>query len=271
MSTEDTWPDLDPEEVAGFGESATATLGFLRTSVGRYELGTDDHFARRALDQALLALIEGNYGIGAVAVVVDEIEVREHHVRNAMLTGLGVVDHAETRAILAARGGGRPQHAYPRATNEATVRLPLGVSVHGTLEPCPMCACALTNGGVVRSVSTVVDGQLVDIDGVATSDGGSSVLGAKWLLQPYNWRWLQEATGVRFELLEPRDRELAELSWRLFADTGHDVDRRLAQRRLGDRVVRHPEGPTLESAIPVDATRDGDITTTAPCSDRIDS
>ncbi|MGH9211695.1 MAG: hypothetical protein ACRD2C_13565 [Acidimicrobiales bacterium] len=231
----DRWPELEPTQIGRFGDAATAAVAFLRSTAGHYEVGSDDHYARRALDQALLALVEGNYGIGAVAVVADDVEVREHHARNAMLTGLGVVDHAETRAILAARGGGVAPHAYPRDTNAATRRLPVGVSVYGTLEPCPMCACALTNGGVVRSVSTAMDGELVDVDGMATSGGGSSVLGAKWLLQPYNWRWLQEATGVRFELLDARDPELVALSWRVFAETGREVDQRLARRRLEDR------------------------------------
>jgi hypothetical protein len=53
-----------------------------------------------------------------------------------MLTGLGVVDHAETRAILAARLGGPPDLAYPRDATSASSQLPVGVSVHGTLEPC---------------------------------------------------------------------------------------------------------------------------------------
>src|SRR5207247_5275569 len=99
--------------------------------------GTDEQYARLALAQALLASREGNYGIGAVAVLVRDRIVREYHARSAMLTGVGVVDHAETRALLALRGGEPPTSHYRLSgtASAAAERL----SVYGTLEPCPLC------------------------------------------------------------------------------------------------------------------------------------
>jgi tRNA(Arg) A34 adenosine deaminase TadA len=213
---------------------ARSAAAYLRMTADRYVVGQEEYYARLALEQAVIASSEGNYGIGAIAVVVTDTEVLEYPARNAMLTGLGVVDHAETRAILAARGDALPARRWPRDANAFTAGLPLGTSVYGTLEPCPMCVCALTNGGVVRSVSTVPDGALVQLGEVMTSDGGSTVLGEKWYLQPHNWRWLQQRIGLRFDVAEIEDETLRDLSWRVFVDTARKLDEQVARRALDD-------------------------------------
>ena len=65
---------------------------YLARTAGTYLPGQPEYYARLALEQALLAHREGNYGIGAVAVVVRGDEIREFPNRNAMFTGTGVVD-----------------------------------------------------------------------------------------------------------------------------------------------------------------------------------
>jgi hypothetical protein len=62
MRMGDRWPELDPVAVAGYGDAASATLELLRSSAERYEIGSDDHFARRGLDQALLASSKATTG-----------------------------------------------------------------------------------------------------------------------------------------------------------------------------------------------------------------
>lgn len=198
---------------------------YLRRSDGRYALGTDEHYGRLALAQALNASREGNYGIGAVAVLVGDGTVREYHARSAMVTGLGVVDHAETRALLALRGQESPTSHYP--LSDCASAPAEGLSVYGTLEPCPLCVCAMTNSGVRRSVSTAEDGKLVEEDGVLTSDGSASAIGRKRLLLPRVWRQIQDAAGLTFEVLSTEDADLARLSWEIFAVSRDNIDSRL--------------------------------------------
>lgn len=150
---------------------------YLQDSENTYQTGQQEYYARIALDQALKAFEEKNYGIGAVAVMVTESTVEEYHSRNAMITGLGVVDHAETRALLKLKGREPSDKTYPRNLNKWTSGLPLGISVFGTLEPCPMCTCTLTNVGAKLSVSTVRDGDLIiTAEGYKISNGAANVI-----------------------------------------------------------------------------------------------
>ena len=195
----------------------------------------DDHVNWLALEQALLASREGNYGIGAVAIDVGDGLVREYRDRSAMITGLGVVDHAETRVLLRIAEGGAADDEYPADSAGA---VPDGISLFGTLEPCPMCACTLTNAGAVRSVSVALDGELVEENGVLTTDGSANAIGRKAILQPRVWRLIQRQQGLRFEQLQTNDAELLRLSAELF-DAGREaVDAQLASRQAGQRRAR---------------------------------
>ena len=119
---------------------------YLEASVGRYVPGQSEHYARVSLALALRAFGRGNMGVGAVAVEVDQDEVREYWGEGAMQSGLGVVDHAEIRALLACRSGGEADATYPRNANLYLAALPLGTSLYASLEPCPMCVRHDLNG-----------------------------------------------------------------------------------------------------------------------------
>ncbi len=212
---------------------ADAVRRYLDRTRDAYEPGDPVYYARVALNEALEAFLEDNYGIGAVAVVADESTIREFRGRNAMVSGLGVVDHAETRALLKYMSGSDADAVYPRELNAYTRRVPTGLSVYGTLEPCPMCTVTLTNVGAVRSVSTVLDGRLIRKNGVLISDGGASSIGRKAKLQPQVWQGIQERQGLAFSLLETADTELTSLSADLFLKTREQIDRRLAQKKAG--------------------------------------
>lgn len=211
---------------------------YLARTAGTYLPGQPEYYARLALEQALLAHREGNYGIGAVAVVVRGDEIREFPNRNAMFTGTGVVDHAETRTLLAVRGQQKATRVYGRDYTKWTRALPEGISIFGTLEPCPMCDCAMINAGAVRSISTVPDGELVMVDGVTCSSGGAMVLGKKKELRPQVWSWIQQTIGLQYSLLETHDTELRKLSRRIFEDYREAVDRRLAARGTNKQAVQ---------------------------------
>ena len=203
---------------------------YLEQTIDRYEVGAPEYYGRLALEQALIAHQEGNYGIGAVAVAVGKENISEYRERNAMFTGLGVVDHAETRALLAVRQGKNADLVYPRDKNEHTAKLPEGLSIYGTLEPCMMCDAAMINAGASKSISTVQDGELIEDGYFLRSDGGATVLGEKHHARPVVWGYIQEAIGLEYSLLETQDKELKGLSLAIFGDYREAVDLRLAER-----------------------------------------
>jgi tRNA(Arg) A34 adenosine deaminase TadA len=219
---------------------------YLLETEGKYQVGQHEYYAWIALSQALKAFEENNYGIGAVAIQVTEKDIFEYRERNAMVTGLGVVDHAETRALLKLKSGKQPDYKYPRDMNNWTKSLPKGISVFGTLEPCPMCSCTLTNVGAMLSVSTVRDGNLIVTEqGYKISDGAANVIVYKepnvsqeevimdkFKIQPQIWQWIQTAHKLKFEILETTDQELKELSMKIFTETREQIDRQLAERGL---------------------------------------
>ena len=203
---------------------------YLNDTAFQYKPGQYEYYARLALDQALIAFEESNYGIGALAVVTTTDSVSEFPARNAMITGLGITDHAETRALQDIKSNKPPGKTYHKDENEWTAALPEGISVFGTLEPCPMCDCTLTNAGAKLSVSTVLDGNLVEEEGFKRSDGAENAIGEKGRLKPKIWGWIQGASGLTFELLETEDDKLVDLSRRIFEETREDIDAALAKR-----------------------------------------
>jgi len=201
---------------------------YLDETDGRYSPGEDEYYIRAALGEALLASREGNYGIGAVVTITDGTTVREFRARNFMVTGAGVVDHAETRGLLAVVKKA-PFTEYC-LNMELQARPRMGLSVYGTLEPCPMCTCAMTNAGAARSVSGVLDGKLVRELGLVTTDGSANAIGKKSGLQPRVWRHIQDTLGLVFEVLSTRDLQLPALCWDIFAASRERVDNVIASR-----------------------------------------
>jgi tRNA(Arg) A34 adenosine deaminase TadA len=219
--------------------SAKATIAkaerYLSDSAGRYPTGTAEYYARLALAEALAAAGRGNFGIGAVAVVVDGDTVREYRSPNAMFTGVGAIDHAEIRAVLRAKHGSEPDAVYPRDLNDATRSLPDGLSLFSSVEPCPMCASVLTNVGARSCISTTADGEPVKSGTAVTgSTGAATVIGEKRQLQPEIWQSLQDDLGLNFLLLETEDQELRDLSLAMRELGRNHLDRSIASRSGGD-------------------------------------
>lgn len=103
-------------------------------------LDTDLEPMRAALDEARLALAEGNLPIGAVIVHEGRIVARGH---NGIETGENDTHHAELAAIQSI-----PQFLF-RHKRQCTV--------YTTLEPCMMCMGAIVNSGITRVVFAVRD------------------------------------------------------------------------------------------------------------------
>jgi hypothetical protein len=78
---------------------------YLERSRDRFTRGSDEYYARKCLEAALTAYRSKNYGIGAVAVVYEAETAREWSAGNCMVSGSGVIDHAETRRCYASRRG----------------------------------------------------------------------------------------------------------------------------------------------------------------------
>lgn len=214
-------------------DTAARVADYLQRTRDAFVPGSDHYYARIALWLALRAHQAGNFGIGAVAVVRSGNTADLYYGGNEMGKPNAVVDHAEIRALLKVASQAAPDQtiALPeRASPDAGHPEDNEVGVYGTIEPCPMCACAITNAGVRRSVSTCADGELVRDGDYLVSSGGANVLGDKYPTQPRIWRDVQRARGVRFELLTPVDPELHDLSWNIMAATRDERDRSLATR-----------------------------------------
>jgi tRNA(Arg) A34 adenosine deaminase TadA len=211
----------------GMGEPRIVgeVLEYLERSRDKFTRGSDEYYARKCLEAALTAYRSKNYGIGAVAVVYEEKTAREWSAGNCMVSGSGVIDHAETRALLRIANGDGPDDEYQLESAP-----PHGLSVFGTLEPCPMCACVMTNAGATRSVSTVEDGTLIEKSGFFLSDGAANVLGDKSKTQPAIWQSIQQGRALKFEQLSTTDAELQSLSRRIFEETRTTIDKDLSDR-----------------------------------------
>lgn len=212
---------------------------YLGETKNRFEIGSSEYYARLALEQALLAFREKNYGIGALTVLVQDGTVYEFPSRNAMTSGLGVHDHAEARGLddclryKASALDGRqlpplellrtafvePNRKYSKNLNDFTAALPNGVHVFGTLEPCPMCMCMQINAAVKSSTSSALD------------DVAAFAIGNKFVNIPHVWRWIAQEQGLRFNLLNTNDNDLKELSAQIFLETREQIDLQLTQSR----------------------------------------
>jgi hypothetical protein len=78
----------------------------------KFTRGSGEYYARKCLEAALTAYRSKNYGIGAVAVVYEAETAREWSAGNCMVSGSGVIDHAETRALLRIAKGEVPDATY---------------------------------------------------------------------------------------------------------------------------------------------------------------
>ncbi|MCI5188359.1 MAG: nucleoside deaminase [Candidatus Electrothrix sp. AS4_5] len=99
---------------------------------------TDEHFMRHALDQARLALEDGEFPVGCVLVRNSTI-IQSGRRRNSEGAGGNEIDHAEMvtlRALLA---------EYPATDCR-------NITVYSTMEPCLMCYTTLLLSGVRRIV-----------------------------------------------------------------------------------------------------------------------
>ena len=102
---------------------------------------TDEHYMRRALDEARAAAQRGEVPVGAVVVCRDSIIARGHNLTETLND---VTAHAEMQAVTAAAG-----HLGGKYLNECTLYV--------TVEPCVMCAGALYWSQIGRIVYGAVD------------------------------------------------------------------------------------------------------------------
>jgi tRNA(adenine34) deaminase len=106
-----------------------------------------DHemFMRVALEEAELAAKEGNMGCGAVIVRAGRVVSRAH---NEATTLADVTAHAETQAVRRLSVDWRVINPTFRA-DAGPLR---GTTLYTTVEPCPMCAWAISIAGISELV-----------------------------------------------------------------------------------------------------------------------
>ena len=104
---------------------------------------TDEEMMAQALEQAYLALAEGETPVGCVIVKEGRIIARG---RNRRETEKDPTAHAEMEAIRAAA----------RATGDWRLT---GCELYVTLEPCPMCAGAIVQARLARVVYGAADSR----------------------------------------------------------------------------------------------------------------
>ena len=93
-----------------------------------------EHYMAEALEEARLALAEGEFPVGCVMVAGGRIVARSRR-RNSAGTACNEIDHAEVLALRSLLAG------QPRID-------PGEVTVYTTLEPCLMCYATLLLSGV---------------------------------------------------------------------------------------------------------------------------
>lgn len=239
---------------------ATQVENYLEKTTNTYHIGQQAYYARKALASALTAFKEGNYGIGAIVLLVHDGIIYEFPGRNAMVTGPGVTDHAEARALedavaykthiinegknkygiamneknLSRSHVVEPAISYPVNTNKGTQRFNQdGYYVFGTLEPCPMCMVMIINAKAKMSISTALDGDLVQNEFLGkdspqkTSNAGAMAIGEKFKYNPFVWQWIAGSQNLNFTQLSTNDKDLINLSEKIFSTTREEIDAQL--------------------------------------------
>lgn len=129
----------------------------------------DEWWMRRALALAEEAALAGEAPIGAVLVDAAGEVVAE--ARNAPIAAHDPTAHAEMRVLREA------------AMHGGNYRLPPGLTLYVTLEPCTMCAGAISHARVSRVVY-----------GASDAKGGAVESGVRFFEQP-TCHWRPEVTG----------------------------------------------------------------------------
>lgn len=229
--------------------TAEKVEAYLRATLHRYEVGEPEYYGRLALEQAMLACREGNYGIGAVAILIRDGKVEEFRNRNAMVTGIGVSDHAESRVLvdalrwktvfldkrnLAPSELHRSELVHPvaRYTTDLNAsiaalarQLGEGLHVFGSLEPCQMCVAQIFNAGARTSWS------------IARDEFGGAVENGKFDKLPPIFPTLIREAGQTFGFISNADPDMVALSDKLFLHSRELIDAALAARANVARVT----------------------------------
>ena len=100
--------------------------------MGNEVIRTDEHFMRLALEEARQASAEGEIPVGAVIVASGRVVARAHNMTETLND---VTAHAEMLVITAAE-------------NALGGKYLTGCTLYVTVEPCPMCAGAITMSGI---------------------------------------------------------------------------------------------------------------------------
>lgn len=106
-----------------------------------FSIFSDEHYMRKALEEAQYAYEEGEIPVGAIIVCDNQIIAKAHNLTEKLTD---VTAHAEILAITAAA-----EYLGSKYLNDCTLYV--------TLEPCPMCAGALAWAQIGKVVYGATD------------------------------------------------------------------------------------------------------------------
>lgn len=132
-------------------------------------------FMKIALEMAKIAEIDGNFPVGAVLVINDQIIGKEH---NNILSSKNWCNHAEANLIR--KHGEKIRNEYQAGNKK--------IEVYTTLEPCLMCFGTMIMNRISKIYFACKD-----------PSGGASNLSNKELPSWYNRHWPQVEQGKYFE------------------------------------------------------------------------
>jgi len=185
----------------GISGSLSDTIAGLKSRLSALVPASDhEHFSLAALEEGIVALEEGNYGIGAVVVVDGKIVVREHN--RVLFPAFDSKGHAEMRAL------------------DEMERLGIKGDLYGTLEWCPMCYTRTLLAGVGKAFF------------IAEDPGNGMVWQLRHVRQQY-WSqsiWHMFATDGRALAQANVRPEYKQLGWDMFALTREQIDLQLGAR-----------------------------------------
>lgn len=206
---------------------------FTERASKEFVLGSPEYFLNLALKEAVAAVRGGNYGVGAVVLLKKGEIVHVFKAQNGMITGPGIMDHAETRGLVEAASfndhwfnhqqsqGDVPKSNFHLSSHDHPYldSLTEGLHVIGTLEPCPMCMSYAIEANIGTSISGCLDGG-TEKQHVEMPTGTGMGAMSKWGILPLVMARILKSQGVNWSSIELRNQNVPDRPFIILKEYG---------------------------------------------------